>query len=45
MEGFAFQYLEIKFGKYGNIKNCAKRKTGNLAKTSFDENGPKHTID
>ena len=41
MEGFAFQYLEIKLGKYGNIKNCAKKKSGNLAKMSFDKNGPK----
>ena len=41
MEGFAFQYLEIKFGKYGKKKNCAKKKSGNLDKTSFDKNGPK----
>ena len=25
LEGFAFQYLEIKFGTYGNMKNCTKK--------------------
>ena len=38
LEGFAFQYLEIKCEKYGNIKICAKKKSGNLDKTSFDKN-------
>ena len=41
MEGFAFPYLEKKGNKYGNIKNCAKKKSGFLDKQSFDKNGPK----
>ena len=42
MEGFAFQYWEIRFGKYGNMKNYAKQKYGNLDRTSFDKNGRKY---
>ena len=40
MEGFAFQYLEIKFGKYGNIKKLREKKMCKI-KTSFDKDGPK----
>ena len=44
LEGFAFQYLETKFGKYGNIKNCAKKKSGKFRQNvSYDKNGPKGT--
>ena len=38
-ERFAFQYLERKNGKHGNIKKNARKKSGNLDKMSFDENG------
>ena len=45
MEGFAFQYLEKKNGNYGNTKNRAtKKKNWKFRQKSFDENGPKHTL-
>ena len=40
MEGFAFQYLEKKNGKYAKYKKLRGKKTGNLDKKSFDKNGP-----
>ena len=39
LEGFAFQSLEnTEYGKYGNTKYCAKLKSGNFDKKSFEKN-------